>query len=61
MQNIGYQTLDMLYSSGFLNHGIRSLYKLKKKSHDIEDIEGFGKIKTRKMIKEIESKRKLKD
>lgn len=61
MQNIGYQTLDVLYSSGLLNHGIRSLYKLKKKTHDIEDIEGFGKIKTRKMIKEIESKRRLKD
>lgn len=61
IQNIGYSTLDMLYSVGLLKHGIRSLYKLKKKTTDIENLEGFGKLKTRKLIAEIEAKRKLFD
>ena len=61
MKNIGYQTLDALWKNGLLDKGIRSLYKLKKKSYDIQDIDGFGKIKTKKIINEIESKRKLKD
>ena len=61
IQNIGYQTLESLYDNGFLNKGIRSLYKLKKKLFDIEGLEGFGKLKTRKIISEIESKRILKD
>jgi len=61
IQNIGYSTLDTLYSQGLLDHGIRSLYKLKKKRYDIEDLEGFGKLKTKKMIAEIEAKRRLKD
>ena len=61
IQNIGYQTLEALWKEGLLEHGIRSLYKLKKKSLEIQDIEGFGKLKTRKIISEIESKRRLKD
>ena len=61
IQHIGYQTLDALWKNGLLDNGIRSLYKLKKKSYDIQDIEGFGKIKTKKMITEIEAKRRLKD
>lgn len=59
--NIGFQTLDALYTAGFLNDGILSLYKLKKKKNDIELIEGFGRLKTQKMIREIEAKRRLKD
>lgn len=61
IQNIGYQTLEDLYLAGLLKKGIRSLYKLKKKTFEIEEIDGFGKLKTRKIIAEIESKRRLKD
>jgi DNA ligase (NAD+) len=61
MENIGYQTLESLHSAGLLKNGIRSLYKLKKKSYDIQEIDGFGKLKTKKIISEIESKRRLKD
>lgn len=61
IQNIGASTIDMLYASGLLKNGIRSLYKLKKKTNEIEDIEGFGKLKTRKIIQEIEAKRRLTD
>ena len=61
IQNIGYQTLEALWREGLLEHGIRSLYKLKKKTLEIQDIEGFGKLKTRKIISEIEVKRRLKD
>ena len=61
IQNIGYKTLEVLYAVGLLDNGIRSLYKLKKKSWDIENLEGFGKLKTKKIISEIEAKRRLKD
>lgn len=61
IQNIGYSTLDALWKNGLLDNGIRSLYKLKKKSYEIQDIEGFGKVKTKKLIAEIEAKRNLKD
>ena len=61
IKNIGYQTLDMLFQVGLLNDGIKSLYKFKKKSELIEDLDGFGKLKTKKIISEIEAKRKLKD
>lgn len=61
IQNIGYSTLDALWKNGLLDKGIRSLYKLKKKSYEIQDIEGFGKVKTKKIISEIEAKRNLKD
>jgi DNA ligase (NAD+) len=61
IQNIGANTLEELYANGFLDHGIRSLYKLRKHSFDIQDLNGFGKLKTNKIINEIESKRKLKD
>ena len=46
---------------GFLNKGILSLYKLKKHASDIENLEGFGRLKTRKIISEIEAKRRLRD
>lgn len=61
IQNLGFQTLDNLYAAGLLDNGIVSIYKLKKKAHIIEDLEGFGRTKTRKIIKEIEAKRKLRD
>lgn len=61
IQNLGFQTLDNLYAAGLLDNGIVSLYKLKKKAHMIEDLEGFGRTKTKKIIKEIEAKRKLRD
>jgi DNA ligase (NAD+) len=61
IQNIGYNTLDFLYTFGFLDKGILSLYKLKKHANEIENLEGFGRLKTRKIISEIEAKRKLKD
>ena len=61
IQNIGYSTLDQLYSVGLLNNGIQSLYKLKKKAAEMEDLEGFGRLKTKKIISEIEAKRRLKD
>lgn len=61
IQNIGYQTLDMLYFMGYLDQGILSLYKLRKHSSDIQNIDGFGIAKTKKIIKEIEAKRKLND
>ena len=61
IQNIGYSTIETLYRLGFLKHGIRSLYKLRKKSLDIQNIDGFGQIKTKKIINEIESKRNLFD
>lgn len=61
IQNIGYSTIETLYKMGLLKHGIRSLYKLKKKTLEIQDIEGFGVIKTKKIINEIESKRRLFD
>lgn len=61
IQNIGYQTLDLLHTVGLLDDGIKSLYKLKKHTKEIECLDSFGKAKTRKIINEIESKRKLKD
>jgi NAD-dependent DNA ligase len=61
IQNIGYQTIDILYSVGLLDDGIIGLYKLKKKTNLIEDLEGFGRAKTKKIIREIEAKRKLRD
>lgn len=61
IKNIGSQTLEALYDAGFLDNGIRSLYKLRKHADDIMNLEGFGQIKTRKIISEIEAKRRLKD
>ena len=61
IQNIGASTIEALINEGLLQHGIRSLYKLKNKRFEIEMIPGFGRIKARKIIAEIESKRRLKD
>lgn len=61
IKNIGFNTLDTLYSVGLLDEGILSLYKLKRKQEKIFSLDGFGTLKTRKIIGEIEGKRKLKD
>lgn len=61
IKNIGYRTIEALYDNGLLDHGIVSLYELRRKQDKIRDIEGFGKLKTRKMISEIEAKRRLDD
>src|SRR5699024_5877072 len=61
IQNIGYSTLDALWRNNFLPHGIRSLYKLRKKKDDIQMLDGFGQLKTKKIVAEIEAKRRLKD
>lgn len=61
IQNIGYSTLETLWKNDFLPHGIRSLYRLKKKRDMIEMLDGFGRLRTKKIISEIEAKRKLKD
>lgn len=61
IKNIGWRTLNAMYAVGLLDKGILSLYKLKKNAYLIEDLEGFGKLKTRKIISEIEGKRTLKD
>ena len=61
IKNIGFNTLDTLYSVGLLDQGILSLYKLKKKQIEMYNLEGFGKLKTRKILAEIEAKRRLKD
>ena len=61
IQNIGIQRIQTLYNAGLLKHGIRSLYKLKKYNLDMEDLDMFGRLMTRKIIAEIESKRRLKD
>lgn len=61
IQNIGYSTLEQLWNAGLLGNGIRSLYKLKKKVNDITDLEGFGQLRARKIISEIEAKRRLLD
>lgn len=61
IKNIGISTLEILHANGFLDNGIRSLYKLKKHSHEIVDIDGFGRTKTKKIIGEIEAKRRLND
>lgn len=59
--NIGYSTIESLYNGGFLPEGILSLYKLRKKKEQVALLEGFGKIKTNKMVREIEAKRKVLD
>ena len=61
IQHLGFRTLDMLFTVGLLDDGILSLYKLKKKTHLVEDLEGFGKLRTKKIVKEIEAKRRLRD
>ena len=61
IKNIGYQTLDTFYTVGLLPDGIRSLYTLRKHSREIEDLPGFGKLKAKKILAEIDAKRKLKD
>lgn len=61
IKNVGYRTLNVLYSVGLLSDGIRSLYHLKKHIPEIEFLDGFGRLKTRKMLAEIEAKRTLQD
>jgi len=59
--NLGYQSLESLYHAGLLDKGIRSLYKLREKRDQIEDLPGFGRLKTRKIVVEIDGKRRLRD
>lgn len=61
IKNIGIKTLDLLYKNGFLDKGIRSLYKLKKHSLELDDLEGFGPGKIKNILFEIEAKRRLPD
>jgi NAD-dependent DNA ligase len=61
IKDIGYSTIETLWRNGLLKNGIRSLYKLKKKTLDIEELNGFGKLKTAKIIREIEARRRIKD
>lgn len=61
IQHIGYSTLEQLWNAGLLKNGIRSLYSLKKKANEITDLEGFGQLKAKKIISEIEAKRRLND
>ena len=61
IKNIGYSTIEALYNNDLLKNGIRSLYKLHKKRDKIEHLEGFGKLKARKIVAEIEAKRRLRD
>ena len=61
IQNIGASTIEALINEGLLQNGIRSLYKLKNKKLEIEMIPGFGRVKARKIVAEIEAKRRLKD
>lgn len=61
ISEIGEETVSALIGAGLLKHGIRSLYKLKGKRNEIEDIPGFGRLKSTKIIREIEAKRRLKD
>ena len=61
IKNIGYQTLETLWQENLLKNGIVSLYKLKKHTYEIQNLDGFGTLKTKKIVREIEAKRKLKD
>ena len=61
ISNLGAASIEQLRKRGFLDNGIRSLYKLKKKRYDIEDIPGMGRLTANRIIREIEAKRKLKD
>lgn len=61
IKNIGTETIKTLVDNGFIKHGIIDLYKLRNKSYEIENLVGFGKLKTKTIINEIENKRKLYD
>lgn len=61
IHNLGGQTLETIQRHDLLKHGIRSLYKLRSKVHDLEDVPGLGQVSARKIISEIEGKRRLKD
>ena len=61
IQTIGYNTIEKLHEAGLLKKGIYSLYKLKKKTFEMEELDGIGKLRSKKIISEIEAKRRLKD
>ena len=61
IKNIGSETIKTLSDNGFIKNGIIDLYKLKSKAYEIENLAGFGKLKTRSIINEIENKRQLYD
>lgn len=61
IKNIGYETLKTLVNHDIITDGVVSLFKLKNKSYEIENLPNFGKLKTRAIINSIESKRELFD
>lgn len=61
IENIGYSTLKTLFDHEIIKEGLVDLYKLKNKIYAIENLPGFGKLKTRAIINSIESKRELFD
>ena len=61
IKNLGWKTLYTLYSAGLLNHGIVSLYKIKKNADKIIDLDGFGRLRLNRIIAEIDAKRVLYD
>lgn len=61
IKNIGAETIKTLSDHGFIKNGIIDLYHLKNKTYEIENLVGFGKLKTRSIINEIENKRTLND
>lgn len=61
IKNIGYETLRTLVNHDIITDGVVSLFKLKNKSYEIENLPNFGKLKTRAIINSIESKRELFD
>ena len=61
IKNIGAETIKTLSDNGFIKNGIIDLYHLKNKTYEIENLAGFGKLKTRTIVNEIENKRQLSD
>lgn len=61
IESIGKQTIEALYNAGFIKKGIADLYKLKSHAHEINNLSGFGSIKTASIIQEIESSRDIED
>lgn len=61
IKNIGTETIKVLVDNGLIVNGIIDLYHLKNKTFQIETLNGFGKLKTRTIVNEIEAKRQLYD
>lgn len=61
IDNIGYSTLKTLFDYEIIKEGVIDLFKLKNRAYQIENLPGFGKLKTRAIINSIENKRELFD